>query len=154
MNDARLEVDSSEVQRLFANLTSREQKKVYKRTIRKSANILVREARKQLKAVIGRKINSRNWWNGKTLGSGIKVSVSKDNIPEAKVHIMSDFRLKFFELGTNERRLKKEPRKGAYRGKITASYFFKKSKANKEREIFDNMEREISQQIYRISNRL
>ena len=117
MSDARLEFDSSEIQRMFSDLTSREQKKVYKRTIRRSANILVREARKQLKAVVGRKINSRNWWNGKTLGSGIKVTVSRDEIPEAKVHIMSDFRLKFFELGTNERRLKRNPRKGAYRGK-------------------------------------
>ena len=153
MSDARLEFDSSEVQRMFSDLTSREQKKVYKRTIRRSANILVREARKQLKAVVGRKINSRNWWNGKTLGSGIKVTVSRDEIPEAKVHIMSDFRLKFFELGTNERRLKRNPRKGAYRGKITASYFFRKSKQNKEREIFDNMERELTQNIYRISRR-
>ena len=44
-------------------------------------------------------------------------------------------------------------RAAANRGSINAAHFFRTAKANKEREIFDNMDNLISQSIQRIANR-
>lgn len=95
--------------------------------------------------------------------SGIKYNADGE---EAKVHIMGDFRLKFFEMGTSVRRTTggntssvrgrnpiRRQRVATNRGSITAAHFFRTAKANKEREIFDNMDSLISQSIQRIANR-
>lgn len=96
-----IEVDARQVTSMFANLTSKQQRRVYRNALRRGANILVGETKRQLRQTLGRAVSSKNWWNGKTLISGIK---SNANEKEAKVHIMGDFRLKFFELGTRVRR--------------------------------------------------
>ena len=74
--------------------------------------------------------------------SGIKARVRKNGV-EAKVHLMGEFRLKFFEMGTNERYTKK----GKRRGRIKQYRFFATAKNTKEREIFDNMNRLLSESI-------
>ena len=63
---------------------------------------------------------------------------------------MGDFRLKFFELGTTTRRLRKN---GANRGRMNASHFFRTAKDNKERAIFDNINQMVEESITRISKR-
>ena len=143
------EVDTKNVINLFADLNSRQQKRSYRNALRKAANILSKEARRQLKREIGSAINHRNNWNNKTLGSGIKVKVKKDGT-EAKVHIMGDFRLKFFEKGTKKRYLRKSK---SYRGKMKALYFFKNAKRNKESEIFSKMDSLLEQSIQKISSK-
>ena len=98
-----IEVDARQVTSMFADLTSRQQRQVYRNALRKGAGILVGETKRQLRQTLGRAASSRNWWNGKTLISGIKANVDR-NGEKAKVHIMGDFRLKFFEMGTRVRR--------------------------------------------------
>ena len=97
-----IEVDVKEVLELFAELNGKQQKLVYRNALRQAANTLVKETKNQLKLKLGRKANSRNWWNGKALSSGIKTNADKEG-KQAKVHIMGDFRLKFFEMGTDTR---------------------------------------------------
>lgn len=160
-----IEVDARQVLSMFADLTSRQQRQVYRNALRRGANILAGETKRQLKQNLGRAASSRNWWNNKTLVSGIKSNADR-NGTEAKVHIMGDFRLKFFELGTRLRRTTgsntasvrgrnpiRRQRVAANRGAITAIHFFRTAKENKEREIFDNIDNLISQSIQRISNR-
>lgn len=160
-----LEVDVRDVTSMFADLTSRQQRQVYRNALRKSASILVQETKRQLRHTLGRAANSRNWWNRKTLISGVKSNADR-NGEEAKVHIMGDFRLKFFEMGTRVRRTTgnntasvrgrnpiRRQRVASNRGSINAVHFFRTAKANKEREIFDNMDNLISQSIQRIANR-
>lgn len=149
MSDNNFEIDTREVLQKFADLTGKQQKNVYKNSLRKASRILVSETKKQLKAVIGSKVNNKNRWNGKTLGSGIRFKINSE-ATEGKVHIMGDFRLKFFEKGTSERYLKKNK---SYRGKMTSHYFFRQAKTNKEKEIFDSMDKLISESINRIYNR-
>lgn len=144
-----LEVDTRQVLNLFSDLTGRQQKQAKRNALRQASRILVNETKKQLRQVIGSAINHRNRWNGRTLGSGIKNNANREGT-EAKVHIMGDFRLKFFEKGTAIRRLR---RNGANRGKINASYFFRTAKQNKEREIFNTLDNLLSQSIQRIANR-
>ena len=110
-------VDTSGVNKIFNNLTGKEQKKVIRTATRKAAQKLTKSTKQMFKGVTA-KYNSRNWWNGKTLQSGIKY-VSDKNV-SYKVHIMGDFRLKFWEMGTKKR----YTRKGHYRGSMKQKAFF------------------------------
>ncbi|WP_024993402.1 hypothetical protein [Phocaeicola paurosaccharolyticus] len=154
MNSAAFEIDTKSVLNLFADLDRKKQVKVYRDALKRGSSILVRAARKELKNRIGNKVNDKNRWNGKSLQSGIRYSVNK-GATEAKVNILGDFRLKFFEMGTKPRQLRKAPRKGANRGQIESSkfHFFDNAKAATEKEIFDNMNSLISESIIRISNK-
>lgn len=160
-----IEVDNKQVLKLFAELNSKRQKQAHRNALRQATNILVRETKQQLKSKLGRKANSRNWWNGKPLQSGIKSSINKE-ITESKVHIMGDFRLKFFEMGTKERITTgnnkasvrgrtpiRRQRKSASRGKITSIQFFKTAKQNKENEIENSLNQLLSQSIQRVYNK-
>jgi DNA-binding FadR family transcriptional regulator len=149
MSNQGMIVDADNVLNVFAGLTSREQKQVYRNALRKAARILTAETKVQLRSIVGSKVNSRNRWNGKTLGSGIKLKVDRE-ATEAKVHIMGDFRLKFFEKGTAVRTLR---RNGANRGAMGAHYFFRTAKTNKETEVFNSMDNLILESINRIVNR-
>ena len=141
-------VDASQVLRMFSELNSRQQKNVYKNALRKAGRILQKETKTQLRSVVGKAINHKNRWNGKTLGNGVKMKVDKE-ATEAKVHIMGDFRLKFFELGTTTRQLRKN---GANRGRMKAAHFFKTAKDKTEHAIFDNINQMVEESITRIAN--
>ena len=158
MND----VDTRSVLEMFAELDSRRQKQAHSSALRRGVNILVKEARKSLRTAV-RKPNSKNWWNGKTLQSGIKSSINKE-VTEGKVHIMGDFRLKFFEMGTKLRKTsganrasvrgkipKYRQHKPSYRGSIKASNFFLKARNRKEKEISDNMNTIIAESIRKVN---
>ena len=142
-------VDASQVLRMFSELNSRQQKNVYKNALRKAGRILQKETKTQLRSVVGKAINHKNRWNGKTLGNGVKMKVDKE-ATEAKVHIMGDFRLKFFELGTTTRQLRKN---GANRGRMKAAHFFKTAKDKTEHAIFDNINQMVEESIKRIANK-
>ena len=142
-------VDASQVLRMFSELNSRQQKNVYKNALRKAGRILQKETKTQLRSVVGKAINHKNRWNGKTLGNGVKMKVDKE-ATEAKVHIMGDFRLKFFELGTTTRQLRKH---GANRGRMKAAHFFKTAKDKTEHAIFDNINQMVEESITRIANK-
>lgn len=105
--------------------------------------------KRKRKHVVGKAINHKNRWNGKTLGNGVKMKVDKE-ATEAKVHIMGDFRLKFFELGTTTRQLRKN---GANRGRMKAAHFFKTAKDKTEHAIFDNINQMVEESITRIANK-
>jgi hypothetical protein len=75
-----------------------------------------------------RKVRSRGYSKksrsyGK-LETGIRTG-KNDGLKSVFVHIMGDFRLKFFEMGKDERQIKKGKRRGQGRGKIKAVHFFK-----------------------------
>ena len=141
-------VDNKQVLKMFAALHSSKQKKTHRTALRKSLNILVKETKRQFRRIT-KTANHRNRWNGKTLISGIKASVAKD-AKSGKVHLMGDFRLKFFEMGTNDRRKKKTDGKPST-GKMNARYFFKNARTSKEKEISDNLDNTIAESIKKIN---
>ena len=158
MND----VDTRSVLKMFAELDSKRQKQAHRSALRRGVNILVKEARKSLRTAV-RKPNSKNWWNGKTLQSGIKSSINKE-VTEGKVHIMGDFRLKFFEMGTKRRRTsgrnkakvrgkipKYRQHKPSNRGSIRPFRFFRRARNQKEKEIEENMNNILAESIKRIN---
>lgn len=158
MND----VDTRSVLKMFAELDSRRQKQAHRSALRIGVNILVKEARETLKMAV-KNPDSKNWWNGKTLKSGIKSSVNRE-ATEGKVHIMRDFRLKFFEMGTKRRRTSgrnnakvrgKTPKYRQYkpsnRGSIKPFRFFRRARNQKEKEIEENMNNILAESIKRIN---
>lgn len=132
----------------FTELTGREQTKAKNTALRKGSDILVKAARQSLRTVT-KGYNHPNYWNGKTLESGIKYSKPSKDSDTAKVHILGDFRLKFFELGTQLRRTKA----GASRGVHKRHSFFQPAIQSKMSEVEDSMGRLFSESIDKIWNK-
>ena len=155
MSKAGAEFDARQLESMFAELAPRRRKQVFRAALNQSSNILIREARKGLKGVV-EDPRSPNNWNGKTLQAGIKKSVARD-AKSVKIHLMGDFRLKFFELGTSDRYTKRHTKsrggKGGARGKNTASYFFRNAKQATEKRIFEEIDERIEKQVIRINNK-
>lgn len=155
MVKVRVEIDDSQVQAVFKALDLKKQRKALKAGLKKSANILVKMARRILAKKV-KNTNKPNRWNGRTLKSGIKAWVHNEN--EAKVNIMGDFRLRIFEVGNykhSPRRTKdKRDRNGHLRkshstGDIDRSkfHFFDTAKKLSEREVFDTLNQNIKLSI-------
>ena len=144
-----IEIDDSQVVNLFASLSGKDQTKAMKTALKKSAQILIKKARAKLK---------------QTVKSGIKSKINKDGT-EAKVHIMGDFRLKFFETGTKDRYTRghkitgydgkslKRTGKGGYRGVITARHFFKDAQRESEHQVFSSIDSLLSESIQKIASK-
>ena len=114
---SNIRVDDSSVQRMFTKARN----KTFKNAAKEAAKALTKETRREFKKAVGSVANHRNYWNGKTLQSGIKYRLAKEAKDTYKVHIMGDFRLKFFESGTKQRKTKKTKRN---RGRLKALNFF------------------------------
>lgn len=112
-----IQVDASRCYALFRRLSTKNQRKVSRAALRAAANKVKNEAVKNLQGVIGHSVRKTTTYmrkNGKaerrSLARGVKV-VSKD-AETAKVHIMGDYRLKWFEMGTDTRKTSGNRRKG------------------------------------------
>ena len=110
VNDG-IQVDASRCFALFRRLDTKNQRKVSRAALRAAANKVKKQAVKNLQGVIGHNVRKTTTYtrrNGKTekrsLARGIKVEVM--NPETAKVHIMGDYRLKWFEMGTQPRTTK------------------------------------------------
>lgn len=135
-------VDASDVKKMFNNVTGKRQKTVLRKATRGAAQKLTKGTKQEFRKVVGGKVaSSRNWWNGKTLQSGIKY-VSDKNISH-KVHIMGDFRLKFWEMGTQRRYTKK----GKYRGYIRKKAFFDPTMQRMENTLADDIKQSITNNL-------
>lgn len=166
----KVEVDTRSVLAMFNELDERRRKQVYKGALNSSANILIRQTRINLRSVV-KSTKTRNYWNGKTLENGMRKYMFKDNkgitVAIGGKDKRIDFRLKFFEMGTEEREIKyfvqkqiknkKRKRKKSsnpkYRGKIKAGYFFKNAKEQTESKIFGEMESTLTKYIQRINDK-
>lgn len=144
-----VEVNTEQIIAQFESLKSGQQKAVFRSALGKASAMLVAASRKVLRTVLKPgATKTPNRWDGKTMESGISRNVWK-NAKGAKVNIMGDFRLKFFEMGTAERStfraLKK--RKPSYKGKIKASHFFQQAKQMTQEKIFAVLNQIIAQNI-------
>lgn len=107
MSKTQTSFDGSEFDIMVNNLTGKEMKRVINRTLRISANILKKET--ESKFTSGLKIrknlmtyrkDSRKVTVRKQL---VKVISDRKNKQAVKIHIMGNFKAKFFEKGTNVR---------------------------------------------------
>ena len=154
-NDAEFTVDVKQVIAMFNEFNVKLKKKTFSTALRKAANILRKQTVTNLRQV-EKRTRSKNKWNGKTLESGIRIKVAK-SAQAAKVHIMNDFRLKFFEMGTADRYVsstkKKKLKKPRYTGKIDAKRFFQKAKQSTETQVFNSIEQHLIDVIKKINEK-
>ena len=164
-------VDTRKANRLISALSGKEMKEVKINALLNSARILQKETDAQFKRKInidGLRVKYKNK-KGKEKTKWLRVATVRIDRKKtlAKVHIMADFRAKFFELGTRPRRTKghkitgsymdgkrkylTRSGKGGYRGRITAGYYFKRAQSVTEHMIFSNMDKEMSKAILKIA---
>lgn len=159
---SELQIDNRQVLEMFSQLSNKKMKKVHTEALRKAAKVIQREAKIELRkattAYRSNKSNLKNGWHikkkndgtvtAKSLQDGIRVSVAKD-AGSSKVHILGDFRLKWFEKGTNNR----QTRKGYNRGAMKSTHFFKIARQNKEQEAENELQRFITESILRVAKK-
>ncbi len=167
--------DSRQFDAMMESLTGPELKKAALRTLRSSANILKKETERQFRSKVninGIRIKYKNK-KGKEVTKWKRIATVKVDPKElsAKVHILADFRAKFFEMGTKERRTKghkvtgryrlrpggrvykRRKGKGGARGRITAGWHFRKAQQLTEGPIFENIDKLMSKELIRISKK-
>ena len=157
------QIDTKGVEKLINNLDEDNRNDAIYKSLVKAGQKLVTETKKTLRKELpsGAKSGKRY---GTPMESGIKLSKDKD-YGDVKVHIMGDFRLKFFEMGTEDRYIKKSNKgngsdgrykfrkkegsqgNSGYRGSIKAKHFFKQARDNAQAitdEIIRNLQKEIN----------
>lgn len=142
----RVEVDAKRVNELLSRLNDAESKKAIKSAIRKSALIIRKQAQSNWLSVcpdgerLAKEINIAVYRNA----SGARIDLLDKRKPNSK-----QFVLKFFEGGTKERATKK----GANRGIINATHFFKNAVESKKGEAEKALEKNILDSIAKAVNK-
>ena len=155
MND-KFEVDASKVLAMLNEFSKNERKQVFRSATRNALNIVKKQALQNLRSVIApNEINKKDKW-GNSFRNGITIKVKRNN-KEGVIHIMKNFKMKFFEMGTKQRYTKtwrgKPLRKKRFTGTIKASHFFTNSIKTKESEVFASIDKLLTQSIVRINNK-
>lgn len=174
---SNIQVDDRKVLAMFSEMDARNRKRVFRTALRQSAGILVRQTKKNLRSIEtsgGRMVRTGtpNRWNGKKMEQGIKSKMEKGD-KSIKVHLLGDFRLKFFEMGTKDRYTRGHKitgsywsrgagrgrkylvrvGKGGYRGHIESSKFFARSKQETESRIFKEMGDRFARQVVKVNEK-
>lgn len=154
MNNYDFDIDTKNVTDMFNEFDKRMRKKTLVSVLRKSAQILRKQTISNLKSVVKR-IDTKDKWNN-TLRKGIKISVAK-NSESVKVHLMGNFKLKWFEMGTQPRYAKifrrKPLKKPRFTGTIKQYNFFKRAKEQTETQVFDSIEENLTTIIKQINEK-
>lgn len=143
-------IDGKQVDELLNKLSDDELKRrIIFKAIYSGAKELQTAAQSFFKSALGESASHVSKYIRKPFYEGVTVSGDKAYL-ETKVSIMKDFRMKFFEKGTNERYIKqsghsdysrkkkryiKNTGKPNYRGKITGTHFFKNATENNKERI-------------------
>ena len=149
-----VQIDDRQVMIALGNLDNKKMNKAYKNALLKSVEPIKKQTKLNLRKSgiknVGKKYIGKY---GKVYGSmisGIKssVDVSSAGNEWAKVHIMGEFRLKWFEKGTALRKTDK----GWNRGSISPKWFFRSAVMQKSKESQDMLEDNIKESILRAYN--
>lgn len=158
MNNGKVEIDGKEVIKMLVNLQPKLRNRAYRDGIRKSLAIVRKEAISRLRKVVGKGMSRKKDKYGRTLESGIKSKVYKDQ-SGGNVNILGNYKLKWFELGTKQRQNYRKKTTGKLlkkkrnTGQIKSSYFFTHSYEAKEKEVFQTLEQNIADAIRKINNK-
>lgn len=145
------DIDTKQFKIILDRLTPKEYKTAFRKSIREALNILRKKAIANLKGVTT-KIDKKDQYNN-TLRKGIKLKVYPEEL-EGIVHIMGNFKLKWFQNGTVDRYAKryrgKPMKRKRFTGKIDASKFFTNAKSQTESAVFNKLNELIQQNIIKI----
>lgn len=142
----RVEVDVRRVNDMLSQLNDKDAKKAIKMALRKSASIIRKQAQSNWISTVPR---------GKELKKEINLAVYR-NASGARIDLLDkrkrgskQFTLKFFDSGTTERATKK----GANRGTIAVTNFFKNAVESKKNEAEKSLEQNIINSIMKVAKK-
>lgn len=132
-------LDTTNINDILANLSEDNRRLAMLSALRAGGKVLQANTKESLKKKLGSGATSTSERNKKSMESGVRLIVDKD-YNEVVVSIMKDYRLKWFEMGSDQRYLKKDHpkdekhrktlKKGEYRGSIAPTHFFSEARQN------------------------
>ena len=140
---------------ILKKMSYKDMQRIYKKALTDTVRPLVNETKKMLRRSNIKHVNKpyigKNGKTYKSMIQGIKSSVDVRNEDDnyAKVHIMGEFRLKWFEKGTAIRRTYK---KGS-RGRINARRFFRDAVDRVGESCRSSLEENIKKSIQKVWER-
>lgn len=150
MNNGEIRVDDTQVIKALSRLSWKQMNKAYKNGMKKSLDPILKQTKANLRSSGIKNVNKpyiskKTGKKYKSMMQGVKSSVYIGNTEDSfgKVHIMKEFRLKWFEMGTSER----QTRKGWKRGSIKPKWFFRQAVDQKGKEAVDNLDENIRDAI-------
>ena len=150
MTNGDIRVDDKQVIQALSRLSFKQMNKAYRTAMKKSLDPILKQTKANLRKSGIKNVNkpyvSRK--TGKKYPSmvqGVRTSVYIGNTEDSygKVHIMKEFRLKWFEMGTSVR----QTRKGWNRGSITPKWFFRSAVNQKSKEAEQTLDDNIRESI-------
>ena len=155
MINGSITVDDKEVIKALSNLSFKQMNKAYRNGMKKSLDPILKQTKQNLRNSGIRNVNKPYIGkNGKkyiSMLQGVKTSVYIGDTEDSygKVHIMKEFRLKWFEKGTQLRKT----RKGYNRGDIKPKWFFATAVRQKQNEVVNTLDENIRNSIIQAWNK-
>ncbi len=155
MTNGDIRVDDREVIQALSRMSFKQMNKAYRQGMKKALDPILKQTKTNLRSSGIRNVNKpyigKNGKKYKSMLQGVKSSVYMGDTEDSwgKVHIMGEFRLKFFEMGTNER----HTRKGWNRGSIKPKWFFRNAVSQRGKEATDTLDDNIRAAILKAWNK-
>ena len=155
MINGSVTVDDKEIIKALSNLSFKQMNKAYRNGMKKSLDPILKQTKRNLRNSGIRNVNKPYIGkNGKkyiSMLQGVKTSVYIGDTEDSygKVHIMKEFRLKWFEKGTRIRKT----RKGYNRGSIKPKWFFATAVRQRQNEAVNNLDENIRNSIIQAWNK-
>ena len=149
-----IKVDDREVIKALSRLSFKQMNKAYKEGMKKALDPILKQTKINLRNSGIRNVNKpyigKNGKKYPSMIQGVKTSVYIGDTEDSygKVHIMKEFRLKFFEKGTSIRKT----RKGYNRGSIKPKWFFANAVNQMSKQAAESLDENIRNSIIKAFN--
>lgn len=149
-----INVDDKEVIQALSRLSFKQMNKAYREGMKKALDPILKQTKINLRKSGIKNVNKpyigKNGKKYPSMIQGVKTSVYVGNTEDSygKVHIMKEFRLKWFEKGTSIRKTSK----GWNRGSIKPKWFFASAVSQRSKEAVSNLDENIRNSIIKAFN--
>ena len=149
-----INVDDKEVIQALSRLSFKQMNKAYREGMKKSLDPILKQTKINLRKSGIKNVNKpyigKNGKKYPSMIQGVKTSVYVGDTEDSygKVHIMKEFRLKWFEKGTQLRKTSK----GWNRGSIKPKWFFASAVSQRSKEAVSNLDENIRNSIIKAFN--
>lgn len=149
-----IKVDDREVIKALSKLSFKQMNKAYKEGMKKALDPILKQTKINLRNSgirnVSKPYTGKNGKKYPSMIQGVKTSVYIGDTEDSygKVHIMKEFRLKFFEKGTSIRKT----RKGYNRGSIKPKWFFANAVRQMSKQAAESLDENIRNSIIKAFN--
>lgn len=154
MINGDIKVDDREVIKALSKLSFKQMNKAYKEGMKKALDPILKQTKINLRKSGIKNVNKpyigKNGKKYPSMIQGVKTSVYVGDTEDSygKVHIMKEFRLKWFEKGTSIRKTSK----GYNRGSIKPKWFFASAVSQRSKQAAESLDENIRNSIIKAFN--